>query len=361
MNSPVSLGQKETVSLIVVAVIAKLFYRNLPGTILQCGSAAVWIVLLSALLVFILSEAILRLLQQQEGKNLLEVAKGRVGRVGGLLFGIGFYLYFLLYVAGNVREAVRTIKVYNFPLTPTFWLVFCFLLAAVFVTLRGLYGVSKLSEFFLLFLLVGVAAVFLLGIEQYKLSNLRPYGGYGIASLREVLIQTTWWNDLFLLFLLVRSVGGTRSMKQAGRTALVWSGSAVVLSVLCFLLAFGYEQGAEKRGGLIEVVKNVYFSSFFQRMESVFFLLLVVSSAIAICVWFYLSVDVFSSLFQIQDRKALVPSHAIILCSLAMLPQSSSEPFSRLLLFLHQWGGVFVFGIPLLLWLIPGKRRTPHA
>ena len=183
MNRSVELGWKETISITSIAIITKMFYTILPDTIRLEGSAAWYSSALSCLFAGVFFYIILNLFRMYDGKNIIEIFQEVLGRIAGGVLGFLFYLYFLMYIAINVREVIKIIKVYNFPLTPLAVFLFVFLIAAVLVTYNGLYGVSKLSEFFLAFILLGVIAIFLLGIKQYDLNNLKPYGGYGFQNI----------------------------------------------------------------------------------------------------------------------------------------------------------------------------------
>lgn len=293
-----------------------------------------------------------------DGKNIIEIFQEVLGRIAGGVLGFLFYLYFLMYIAINVREVIKIIKVYNFPLTPLAVFLFVFLIAAVLVTYNGLYGVSKLSEFFLAFILLGVIAIFLLGIKQYDLNNLKPYGGYGFQNILSYsLLRTSLFEDIFLLFLLVREVGGTKSVKRNGTISLLLSGAFIFASMLCYLLVFNYETGGRKISGIIEIVKNAYFNQFFQRMESIFFLIMVIASAIAICIWFYLSTHLYATLFQIKDKRQILLPTFVIVFAVAMLPQSATEVITAFIIIIRQYSSILIFGVPILVWLIALLKR----
>ena len=358
MNRSVELGWKETISITSIAIITKMFYTILPDTIRLEGSAAWYASALSCLFAGVFFYIILNLFRMYEGKNIIEIFQEVIGRIAGGVLGFLFYLYFLLYIAINVREVIKIIKVYNFPLTPLAVFLFVFLIAAVLVTYNGLYGVSKLSEFFLSFILLGVVAIFLLGIKQYDLNNLKPYGGYGLQNLFSYsLLRTSLFEDIFLLFLLVREVGGTKSVKRTGTISLLLSGAFIFVSMLCYLLVFNYETGGRKISGIIEIVKNAYFNQFFQRMESIFFLIMVIASAIAICIWFYLSTHLYATLFQIKDKRQILLPTFVIVFAVAMLPQSATEVITTFIIAIRQYSSILIFGVPILVWLIALLKR----
>ncbi len=343
----VQMGGIEAFSVVTVCIITKMFLKFLPASVAKYGPSCWYVSLISAAVAYLLYR-----FSAMGKKGILELFKFSFGNPIGKILGLAVAVYFVFYTALNLREIIRIIKIYNFPATPAFLFAVCFMVAAVVVSYHGLHGVSKLSSFYIRVILIAFAVIFLLGLSQYDYTNLAPYGGYGIASVaRGGLYQLTVFSDVFLLLVFMSQTGGQRKAVTAAKRAVLVSAIAVMLSMASYICVFDFSVAGDKTSGLIEIVKNVHYGHLFQRMESIFFLIMVVSSAVAICVWFFSTVHIYSEVFEIGDKKELlIPVALIIVCF-------SGGGFNRVLELVGRFGGIFLLGLAAITEIVAKLRR----
>ncbi|MBE7042483.1 MAG: hypothetical protein E7399_03200, partial [Ruminococcaceae bacterium] len=316
MKNDRALGGREITGLLCMAILPKLFFSLLPDGVGAVGTAVWYTQLLSWGISLLFFFAILHLMKLYPGQTLPEIFQSVLGRGLGIVLGTFFYLYFVAYTADHLGEAVQLIKIYNFPNTP-FWLFTAgFLFVAWLICRYGLNGIAKSASLFLIPILIAIFAALLIGSKQYDWHFLFPAGGYGIVrSGMGVLGGVSVYVDLILLFCAVTPE--KTDLKRNGFWGMVWCGSAVIFSFLGYLLTFGYRSSQGKTVGLVELVQNVYFNQLFQRMEAIFFLVMVVAVVNGVCIWFYLTVSLYREIYDIQEKKELLLPNLLMVFALA--------------------------------------------
>ncbi len=295
MNHKCSFGGREIKGLLCMAILPKLFFSLLPDGVGAMGTAVWYTQLLSFGLSLLFLFAMLHLMKLYPGQTLPQIFQSVLGKGFGILLGTLFYLYFIAYTADHLGEAVQLIKIYNFPTTP-FWVFTVGFLFVVWLICRyGRKGVAKSASLFFVPVLIAVLAALLIGSKQYDWNLLFPIGGYGvIRSGMGVLGGLSVYVDLILILSAVTLEGN--NLKVHGFWGMLLCGGAVILSFLGYLLTFGYRSSQGKTVGLVEIVQNVYFNQLFQRMEAVFFLVMVIAVTIGCYIWCYLTLSLYSTI-----------------------------------------------------------------
>lgn len=358
MKDQVRLGSHEIKGLLGMAILPKLFFSLLPDAVAATGSA-VWYAQIGAWVIslgfFFLMMHLIKLYPDQ---NLMEIFQSVLGKVPGMILGVLFYLYFVTYTADLLGEAVQLIKIYNFPKTPFAIFVAGFLFVAWLISRYGLYGVAQTSVLFLVPVLIAIGLALAIGSKQYDVRMLFPVGGYqplrtgiGIGGGLSIYV------DLILILMLVRESGERKLFTRSVFQGMLWCGGAVLLSSVGYLLTFGYRSSQGKTVGLVEIVQNVYFNQLFQRMESVFFLVMVMAVSVGICIWFYLTVLLYGSIFQIKQERELMLPTLLMIFALTTISQVQTEGFGRAANYLFRYSGGVLFLLCAFVWLVGVIRK----
>ncbi len=359
MNNKGISSPKEWKSLLCMAILPKLFFSFLPDSVGAAGTAVWYTNLCSALACVGFFFFIIFFMKQYPNQTLPEIFQSVLGTFLGKAMGTLFYLYFVAYTADLLGEGVQLIKIYNFPGTP-FWVFTAgFLFIVFFLFPYETSGIAKGSAFLFYPVLFAILLALAVGSKQYQLDYLFPVGGYGIK--RSLLCAgggLSVYTDLILLLCVVKPKDKkeTRSLFYG---LLICIG-AVVVSSLCYLLTFGYRSSQGKTVGLVEIVQNVYFNSLFQRMEAIFFLFMVIAMAVGVCIWCFLSLKLYSTVYGISEKKELLFPHLLMIFALANVSQVQTKQFSLMAGYLFRYGGGVLFAFCILVWGIAQIRRRRH-
>ena len=315
------VSYSEGFALVTVCIITKMFLGFLPDAVFRYGPSSPYVSIIAGLL----SISVFIFVKRE---------RWNPGKISGIIL----YVYFILYFAMNLRETVRVIKIYNFQLTPAIIFSAVFLLVASVIVFSGKDAVTRLSSFYVKIIIGVFVIIFLLGLGQYDTVKLAPIGGYGMGRITEgIFTQLTLYLDVFLLFLFAPD--DIKIQKKSGISALLVSLALIAISFASYIMVFDYTVSESKTSGLIEIVKNVYYGHLFQRMESIFFLVMVVSAGVSVCIWLFGAVKIYSGVFGIKDNKQLLfPTALLVLCL-------SGLKLDTLYHLTGKYGGLFVFSV----------------
>lgn len=130
--------------------------------------------------------------------------------------------------------------------------------------------------------------------------------------------------------------------------------SAIVpsISLFVYILVFGYAQGSEPLSGIFELSKPIYFNRYFQRVESVFIFMWVITSVVAVSILLYFAIASYCKIFNIKNHKPIILPFVFLMYMIALLPKSAIVLSEVHVLFLRQYSLILCYGIPIFTSLI---------
>lgn len=360
----VLLGSKERKALLLMAILPKLFFSLLPDAVAAVGSAAWYAQIAAWAVVMGFAWILFHMLSMYPGQTLPEIFQTVLGKIPGRGLGFLFYLYFVAYTADFLGEAVQLIKIYNFPRSPFFVFSLGFLAVAWLIGRYGIYGVSQTAALFVTPVLLAIGAALLIGGKQYDFRLIFPLGGYSpIRTGLGILGGSSVYVDLILVLIPAGEQEDMKLVKRSVYSALTWCGGMISLCTLAYLLTFGYRSSQGKTVGLVELVQNIYFNQLFQRMEAVFFLVMVISAGVGLCIWFYMTSCFYSKVFGISQIREILPSTFFSIFALSIISRMDLGEAGRRGELIFRYGSETLFLLCALVWVIGlvQKRRRERG
>ncbi|MCX7708393.1 MAG: spore germination protein [Clostridia bacterium] len=347
------IGTIEAISISTIFLITKAFYIN-PGTVIKLMSTAGWyateISVLGSMLLFLI---LYLLMKRFPGNDLVGIFDIAAGKFLGKLFSLIFSGFFVYYSGVNIREFVEMIKAYILPYTPPSAIIILFMGIVIAYAYAGLEGIARMGYLSFIVILVGLVIILVLPFPFYDIDNLFPMGGYGIkASLQYGALRSSAYSEVAFLAFIINSLQGTKNFRKAGLISLAFAGIIIGTIILCSLLAFEYPQGSENLSALFQLSRIVYFSRFFQRVETVFIFIWVMASVITVSITFYLAVSIFCKSFKIPKYRPFLLPFAFCTFLVTLLPENISEIVEKHTNFLRSYSMFIVYFIPILVLII---------
>lgn len=352
------IGTMEAISITTIFLVTKAFYIN-PGTVIKLMSTAGWyateISVLGSVFLFML---VYLLMKRFPGNDLVSIFDIVVGKFFGKIFALIFSGFFVYYSGINIREFVEMIKAYILPYTPPSSIIFLFMGIVVAYAYAGLEGIARMGYISFIFILTGIAIILVLPFPYYDIDNLFPMGGYGLkASIQYGLLRSSAYSEVIILAFIINSIHGVKNFRKVGLISLLLSGIIIGSIIFCSLLAFEYPQGSENLSALFQLSRIVYFSRFFQRIETVFIFIWVMASVISVSITFYMAVSIFCKTFKITKHRPYLLPFAFFTFLVTLLPENISEIVAKHTNFLRSYSMLIVYFIPILVLLIAYIRR----
>lgn len=351
----------EAISLTCLVTVSKILYTTLAATVKAVGTAAWYSVIFSFATALIIFLIVCILMSRFPQKNLPQIFEAVFGKMLGKFINMIFCIYTLYYASMCAREFLEMIKSYTFPRTPPSIILIAFLTVSIIIAYKGLENIARLSYIVFYPILIILALILILTFPYYNFDYLKPVWGYGFKNtLRTGIFRSSSFSEVFILFLIAKSLKSTEDVKKAGIISLIIIVIMPSITYVVYLMVFGYARGSEPLSGMFELSKLIYFNRYFQRVESFFLFIWVISALINVSTAFYMSIFIYSNIFNIKNHKPIILQFAFLMYMIALIPKNITELTETHILFLRQYSFIIVYGIPvfaLLVSIIFGKKE----
>src|SRR5665647_2075188 len=234
-------GPQEAISLITITIVSRVFLTS-PSIIARyVGTAAWYMILISAATAALGFTFVYLLLKRFPGKNIVEIFEITLGRFLGFIFSGLLLALFLLSPATILREFTEVTKVYVFPLSPPSYIMGLFIIGVIFLGILGLETQARFSRLVAPILLVTFVVGLILASQNYDLYKLTPILGYGIKrTIYHGLTRSSVYGYAVILAVIASSLQGTKHIKKIGYISIVASGILISVSLELYIAASIY-------------------------------------------------------------------------------------------------------------------------
>ncbi len=346
-------GTAEAIYLMTLVIASKTFYTSIRVMIKTTGTAAWYMTLVSCITTIIFFLMISLVMKRFPGKNLVEIFELVTGRFFGKILTLIFSAYFVYYAGSSLREFLEMIKAYNLPYTPPSLIIIAFMVVVVVLAYVGLEGIARLASVSFYPIFIGLAIIIFLAYPYYNVRAIFPIGGYGIVkTIKSGIFRSSAYSEVIILAFIINSVNGVKTFKKVGIYSIIISGITFSLTALCIIMAFDYPMAGENVSDLFQLARIIYFSRFFQRIESIFLFIWIIASLITVGLAFYIAISTFCKAFKINNHRPLILQFAFLTYMVALLPEGLIDLSKTNIVFLRQYSMTLIYGIPILVLLI---------
>lgn len=353
MSKEGNIGLYETVCIIMIFLMDKIFYTSTAVLVYNFGTAAWYSTIISCIISITFFMIIYVLMKRFPGYNILKIYEIVMGKFIGKILGVMLSAYFVFYTGSNLREFVDMIKSYNLPRTPPSFIMISVLIITAVIVYLGIEIIGRVCAVIFIPVLLGIVIIFLMASPNYTFSNLAPYFGYGIIdTINGSIMRSSAYSEVIILFIIVNSVHGMDTMKKAGVMSLVFSGIIFSITSMCYLMTFTYAAGSENISGLFELSRSIYFNRFVERVESIFLMTWIIPTILDTAIGFYVSVRAYSQVFDIKDYKPIIIPFFILIFLAAVFPKNFSQLLEVDLIFIREYSFILNYIIPVIVLII---------
>lgn len=346
-------GTHEAICLAILVMITKIFYTSVRVLIRITGTASWYATLISSLVSMLLFLMLCLLMKRFPGKDLVGIFEEVTGKIIGKFLSLIFVVYFLYYTGSNLREFLEMIKVYNLPYTQPSLILGSFILVMIALAYSGIEGLARFAAVAFYPVIVGAAAILIMAIPQYNVGAIFPIGGYGIwKSVSTGFFRASSYSEVVILAFLINSIHGVERFKKIGIISISLSGIIIAAAAFCSVMAFGYPQAGENVSDLFQIARVIYINRFFQRIESIFLFIWIMSSFVTVGTAFYMSLSIYCKVFHVENHRPLILPFSFLAFMVALEPKSLAEVTQRNISYIRTYSIFVVYFIPILVLLL---------
>lgn len=360
MSKQGQFGLFETTALVTIVIVSKIFYTSMGVVVKSTGTAAWYETIISCIVSVAFFIMIYLLVKRFPNMDLVEIYETVLGKVLGKVVVFLWPCYLIYYGAICSREFFEVIKTYVLPNTQDGIIYISFIGVMALIAYKGIENIARLSYISFIPIIAGLLLILILAYPFYNPDYLKPYMGYGLKNTITIgIMRSSAYQEVLTLILILKSIHGKDNFLRAGLISLTLSGIIFSISLLSYIMMFSYSVGSENLSGMFHIARTIYFSRYFQRLETIFLFPWVVTSIITCGNALYLALHIYSTIFKIENYKPLILPFSFLIYMLAVIPNNVIEFLNIYLAFIRQYSFGFAYGVPILVLLvavITGKR-----
>ncbi|SOC45028.1 GerAB/ArcD/ProY family transporter [Ureibacillus acetophenoni] len=345
------LGIREFFAIILVTIGTKLTDNTPTGLFNEVGNAA-WITIIIMCLVSIIPIYLLtKVITSYENKNLVDIIYHLLGK------HIGFFVILLLWLTETYSIVLSSamyadiIETMYFVRTPILIIYIVLIGVAAYGAKKGIEYIGSAAWITLIGLNIALFVVLILSILQGRINYIFPIFGNGIP---EILTEGTTNLSIFGEFLyfgfIVTSLRSINVYKKGIWIGLFYVSIVFMFALIGYVMLFDYVSIGNLNYPFHESIRYIQLG-FLTNVESLFLPFWLVASFLRFSFYLYISALLFGALFKIKQFNYLVPSIAILIVFLGLIPEAPVfSLFNLREILVYITAPIFLL-LPLVLWI----------
>ncbi|ANY67768.1 hypothetical protein BBD42_15810 [Paenibacillus sp. BIHB 4019] len=326
------------------------------------GTPDGWLsVLLSGMLAMMFGFIIVKLSQRFPGRTYYQYSQEIVGKWIGSCVGAMMCLYYIFSSGYLLRVMGEVVRMYLLDKTPITIIMLTFMGVAIYMTTAGINAIAQLIEIFLPIIVLIMVVFIIFSFGDFELDNLRPILGEGIAPLLKGIEPSILSYSGFEVMLFVTAF--MTDANKALKATFAGIGLTAVLYTLIVAVAIGsltVEEVQTVTWPTMSVAMNIELpGGFFERFESLFTVLWVISMFTAFVMYHYGGSLGFG---QLTGKNFQLYAYLSLPCIflIAIWPSNLNKLFK--LGDYIGYASFFMFGtIPIIFLIVAAVRRVGHG
>ncbi|NLK73301.1 MAG: endospore germination permease [Clostridiales bacterium] len=352
MKHKIVFGSFEATCITIILITTQLFL-NYPRIMMETAWTAAWILsLYISLVALILFVIIVKLYENFEGKDLIDLGEFVAGKAGRIIVGM-IIMGFLLYITPVIlREFSENIKIIGLPHSPLSFVLMFFILGMIAASYMGLEPIVRVSAIIVPVVAVGYLLIIAGSSRYFDISRITPWLGSGPYEIFiKGLPRISVFAGVLLVYLLYPFIRTKKNFKTVGYLSILFASFFFFIGVLAFSLIFQYPTGTESFLPIYQLARLVEFGRFFQRIESVFIIFWVASALLHLSILLFLTAYVFKKTFQLKYYRPLILPFALMVYTMAFFPHNLPSAI-KLESYFRYFAWMITFLLPIVLLIL---------
>lgn len=301
------IGNLEAISFFVVLSINAILLSISQFLINQCGSSSLLNVLYVTFIGILVMFIFCLLLKKFEGQSLLNISQFLGGKVLKIIVGICFIAYFICRSCIFLRKISICLQIVYYPMTNIIFITSLFCIAAGVIV--GLKNNSILKSCTLIFpiLFLIIILIFIGNAKNFTFENIYPILGNGInETFFSGITNIFAFGGISYIFFLPPKLKHPEKFTKISILSMIFCGIFLIFTIANILFLFNIDVETNAIFPLYISVRYIEFGTFFQRLDSVFLLLCILTFICTLSLNVYIIIDIFKEISNISDSKPII-------------------------------------------------------
>ncbi|MCI8587627.1 MAG: GerAB/ArcD/ProY family transporter [Clostridia bacterium] len=317
------IGNVEAIAIILTIVINHAILNITKSIISNTNSASILNIIYVSIIAIFISFIIYLLLKRFPTSDILDISNILGGKPLKTIIGILFFAYFIFFSSMLLKNFALCLQIICYPSTNLFYIILLFILGTIFCCSLKYNSIYRSNLLILPFLLLGIIFIFIGNIKNFSTENIFPILGNGINStFISGLSNLIVFQGIAYLYFLPSLLKKPSSLKKICITSIIISAIYVLLCVSTVSLLFSAFVDTDELLPIFSAVRYIEYGNFFQRIDSLFILILVISFISYLSIVVATCSNILKKITPVKSSKYFIYISALLMLIISMLPKN---------------------------------------
>lgn len=320
------LSNKEAFAVIIVVIVNTVILVSGQTLIELCSSASLINSIYISIIATLITLLICKLYKKFIGQSILDLAHFVGGKFLQTIVGLIFLTYFLFTMVIFLTKLVNVLQVIYYPMTHFIYIILLFIISTGIICSIKNNGYAKASLIFLGISLITVIAAFIGNAGNFDFNNIYPILGNGINStFFSGLTNLVSFSGIAYLYFLPAGLNKPHKFNFIAIVSIIVSSIFFIISIATILFMFNNSLSEGELFPMYIAVRYIEFGSFFQRLDSVFLLIRIISFVGFLAITTTTCLGIFKNVTNITDDKPILYPFLLLTFSFSMIIKDNTQ------------------------------------
>lgn len=311
---------------VVLTVTLTHSVLTLPKAIMSTtGSSVLLNIAYISIIAFGLCLVIYKLLSKFPGLDIIDISKYLGGKHFERIAGIGALAYIIFISSVLLRIFANSLKIVYYPMTDLIFIISIFVIAIPIACNLKENSVFKANLAIVPIVMFSVAFLFVANSKYFHFENIYPVFGNGVNETFGVGITNLFaFGGIATLYFLPPMLKNYKQLKKISIVSVIISAIYFLLTIATILFMFNPSAFTNELMPLYSAVRYIEFGTFFERQDSLFLLIWILSFFCYLGIMFNICTSVFKKVTNLKSDRLISYPFALLVLGCSLLPKNES-------------------------------------
>lgn len=311
---------------VVLTVTLTHSVLTMPKAIMSVtGSSALLNIAYLSIIAFTLCIMIYKLLSKFPGLDIIDISKYLGGKWFQSLTGLGAIAYIIFNSAVLLRIFANSLKIVYYPMTDLIFIISIFVISIPIACSLKDNSVFKANLAIVPIVMFSVAFLFIANTKYFHLENIYPLLGNGLnETFGKGFTNLFAFGGLATLYFLPPMLKNQKQLKKVSMISILISAIYFILTIATILFMFSPTAFTNELMPLYSAVRYIEFGTFFERQDSLFLLIWILSFFCYLGISFNICSNILKKVTNLKNDKIISLPLSLLVLGFSLLPQNES-------------------------------------
>lgn len=310
--------------MLTLSIVVSYITSSIPRTLInETKSSTLLNIIYTTTIVLFIILLFCRLIKKFPGLDLLDISEYLGGNIFKNIVGSLFIFYFIVSSSIMLRNFCEGLVVVYYPLTSYVVIIAMFIVSLVLVNRLSFKSTINTSSIIFPLVLISIILLFLGNLHNFSLRRMYPILGDGWYNTFVLGLKNIGaFGGICYLYFLPPMLKEPEKLKKIAVTSVIITGIFISMCVATLLFMFSFFITADEIMPLFSAARYIEFGAFFQRFESIFLLIWIISFCCYLSITCKFSTHIFAKMLNLSNMRPVLNIFAILIFAISLLPKN---------------------------------------